>query len=69
MEDNTDDVKQHQKLREKALKDGWVYVKIMNGMYGLLRAGLLAQDLLKQKLEKHGYTQNMLTPGLWKHHR
>ena len=36
-------------------------------MYGLPQAGLLAQQLLEKRLEKHGYTQSKQTPGLWKH--
>ena len=46
------------------MQDVWVYVKIRKDMYGLLPVGLLAQELLKQWLERHGYTQNTLTPGL-----
>ena len=36
-------------------------------MYGLPQTGLLAQQLLEKRLEKHGYTQSKQTPGLWKH--
>jgi hypothetical protein len=36
-------------------------------MYGLPQAGPLANKLLKQQLNKHGYYQNRLIPGLWKH--
>lgn len=36
-------------------------------MYGLPQAGLLANKLLKQQVNKHGYYQNRLIPGLWKH--
>ena len=36
------------KLKELANKDGMVFVEIQKGMYGLLQAGLLAQQLLEK---------------------
>ena len=36
---------------------------------GLPQAGLLAQQLLEKRLEKHVYSQSKQTPGLWKHDR
>ena len=37
-------------------------------MYGLPQAGLLvANELLEKRLNKHGYHQSKLVPGLWKH--
>ncbi len=47
--------------------NGVVYVKIQKGMYGLPQAGILANKLLEQQLNKHGYRQSPTTPGLWKH--
>jgi hypothetical protein len=32
-----------------------VYIKIQKGMYGLPQAGILAQQLLEQRLNQHGY--------------
>jgi hypothetical protein len=55
------------KLNNKATSDGFIYIKIQNGMYDLPQAGILAQELLKKKLNKHGYHQSPLTPGLWRH--
>ena len=37
------------------------------GMYGLPQAGLIANELLEKQLNKHGYRQSKLVPGLWKH--
>jgi hypothetical protein len=34
------------KLREKATKNGSIYIKAKRGMYGLLQSGLLANELL-----------------------
>jgi hypothetical protein len=52
------------KLRDKANHKGHVLMEITKGMYGL---GLLANELLEQRLNKHGYVQSKLVPGLWKH--
>ena len=54
-------------LQGKATKDGHVYIKINKGMYGLPQAGILAQDLLAERPEEHGYYQSTIIPGLWKH--
>ena len=47
--------------------DGWVYIKIVKGMYGLPQAGKLANDLLKKRLAMWGYYPVQFTPGLWPH--
>ena len=52
---------QHQ-LKAKATDDGWVYVEICKGMYGLPQAGLLVQELLEQWLENKGYHQHKHPP-------
>jgi hypothetical protein len=44
-----------------------IHMKVVRGMYGLPQAGLLANELLEQRLNKHGYQQSKLVPGLWKH--
>jgi len=36
-------------------------------MYGLPQTGLLANELLEKHLNKNGYKQSKLVPGLWKH--
>ena len=53
------------KLHEKVTTDGHVYVEIQKGMYGLPQAGILAQQLLEQRLNQHGYSQSKAVPGLW----
>jgi hypothetical protein len=47
--------------------DGWVYIEIRNGMYGLKQAGLLANQLLKHLLELFGDYPARLTQGIWLH--
>jgi Reverse transcriptase (RNA-dependent DNA polymerase) len=51
------------------VKNGTVLARIDKGMYGLPQAGILANKLLKQRLEPHGYCECMHTPGLWKHNK
>ena len=41
-----------------------MYVKVHKGMYGLLKAGFIVQQLLAKRLVTHGYTQSKFTPGL-----
>ncbi len=50
-----------------ATEDGYIYCKIQKGMYGLPQAGIIAQELLKEHLSKHGYLQSKIRHGLWKH--
>ena len=62
-----EDVIKHYKLNQKVDAKGFVYVKIVKGMYGLPHAGIIAQKLLEERLNKHGYYQSKYTPGFWKH--
>jgi hypothetical protein len=61
-----EDIIEHYNLRNKAL-NGYVYMEIRKGMYGLPQAGILANKLLKKRLARHGYFEQPHTPGLWKH--
>ena len=61
-----DDIKRQYKLQQKC-KDGFVYTEILRGMYGLPQADILANKLLRERLEPHGYFKANHTPGLWKH--
>jgi hypothetical protein len=47
--------------------DGWVYIEIRKGMYGLEQAGLIANQLLQTRLAPFGYYPARHTPGLWLH--
>jgi hypothetical protein len=47
--------------------NGFVYVEIRRGMYGLPQAGRLANNQLIAQLAPHGYEPCALTPGLWHH--
>ena len=47
-------------LEPKADKNGQVYVNIRRGMYGLPQVGLLAQQLLEERLNAKGYSHSTL---------
>eukprot|EP00804_Cyclotella_cryptica_P005280 CCRYP_015798-RA/>CCRYP_015798-RA protein AED:0.29 eAED:0.29 QI:0/0/0/1/1/1/2/0/570 len=57
------------KLHNKANKYGFIFIEVTKGMYGLPQAGLLANLLLEKRLNKHGYFQSKLVPGLWHHNK
>jgi hypothetical protein len=52
---------------ENIVKNGNVMARIDKGMYGLLQAGILANKLLKDRLQPHGYQECEHTLGLWRH--
>ena len=65
--DIPDEVIEEYNLREIVDDDGYVYCEITKGMYGLPQAGITAQELLAERLAKHGYHQSKIIPGFWKH--
>jgi hypothetical protein len=65
--DMPEDVIAHYKLNKIATPEGYIYCEIQKGMYGLPQAGIIAQQLLEERLEKDGYRQSKTTPGLWTH--
>jgi hypothetical protein len=67
LSDMPEDVIAHYHLLNITTPDGYVYCNIRQGMYGLLQAGIIAQELLAKRLKEHGYTQSETTPGLWTH--
>jgi hypothetical protein len=67
MRDIPEEIIVEYKLRDLATADENVYIEANRGMYGLPQSGLLANKLLEERLNKHGYLQSKLVPGLWKH--
>ena len=49
------------------VKNGYVYIEIQRGMYGLPQAGILANKLLKERLLQNDYFEVPHTPGLFWH--
>jgi hypothetical protein len=64
--DIPDNIIELYKLRDIA-HDGYVFVRIQKGMYGLPQAGIIAQQLLEQRLQANGYHQSKINPGFWTH--
>ena len=56
----------HQPIHVKrhSTRDDSVYLEANKGMHGLPQAGLLAQELLQERLAQHGYYQSKIIPGL-----
>jgi hypothetical protein len=54
------------KLNELA-RDSWVYLEMRHGIYGLPQAGILANNLLQDRLSKFDYYTAATIPGLWHH--
>lgn len=52
---------------KKIEHDGWVYVKISKGMYGVSQVGKIAIEMLQKRLARFGYHSVNFTPGLWTH--
>jgi hypothetical protein len=52
---------------QSLVKNGNVMARIDKGMYSLPQAGILANRLLKERLQPHGYHECKHTPGLWRH--
>jgi hypothetical protein len=47
--------------------NGYIYIEIRKGMYGLPQAGIIANNKLRKHLVTFGYIPTEHTPGLWKH--
>ena len=52
LSDIPDEVIEEYKLREKATKNGSIYIRFKRGMYGLPQSELLANELLEKHLNK-----------------
>ena len=57
----------HEKNKYEKKGNGWIYMDIQKGVYGLPQAGFFANNLLKKRLPKHGYYELPHTPSLWKY--
>jgi hypothetical protein len=55
-------------LHEK-VKNGWVYFKVVRGMYSLPQSGSNSHNELEEQLNKEGYFKSPLVPALWKHNK
>ena len=67
LEDIPQEIIDEYKLTTIATKEGWVYIEIRRGMYGLPHGGIIAQEQLEKRLNKADYYQSQIIHGLWKH--
>ena len=67
IENFPDDVIEQRKLNDIVDAKGFVVIRIKRSMYSLPYGGIIAQKLLEERVEKHGYRQSNQTPGFWKH--
>ena len=49
------------------VKNGYIYMKIHRGMYGLPQEGIIANTLLKERLAPFSYYEAKHIPGLFLH--
>ena len=61
------DIQTKYNLDQKVAKDGYIYICIKKGMYGLKQAAILAYEQLKKVLLPYGYSPVVGTVGLWQH--
>jgi hypothetical protein len=61
------DIRKKYELWKFVTADGYIYIRIKKGMYGLKQAALLAYQHLVKQLAPYGYRPCPYTTGLWKH--
>ena len=52
---------------ESLVENGYIYIQVDKGMYGLKQAVILGHNDLKKHLKLYGYIPVKHTPGLWCH--
>ena len=63
----TQDIRDKYDLDTRLASDGYIYIKIKKGMYGLKQAAVLAFDNLVENLSIHGYAPIPHTSGIRQH--
>jgi hypothetical protein len=62
-----DDIRKKYELWNLVSADGYIYIRIKKGMYGLKQAALLAYQHLVKQLAPYGYHPCPYITGLWEH--
>ena len=47
--------------------DGYLYVQIEKGIYGLVQSGIIAHKAIKEHIQPYGCAPAKITQGLWAH--
>ena len=59
------DIRDQYEIEGLIAADGYVYIKIIKGMYGLKQAAIIAYNHLIYPMEPHGYYLVPFKTGLW----
>ena len=59
------DIRDRYEIEGIIAADGYVYIKIIKGMYGLNQAAIIAYNQLIYHMKPHGYYSVPFTTGLW----
>ena len=62
-----EDIQNWYELDKKVTPDGYIFIRIKRGMYGLKQAAILAYCHLQENLLQYGYKPIVGTVGLWEH--
>ena len=62
-----ENIRNRYELDKKVTPDGYIFIRIKRGMYGLKQAEILAYCHLQEKLLQYGYKPIVGTVGLWEH--
>ena len=62
-----DDIRQKYKIDSLIHDDGYVYCKIIKGMYGLKQAVMLGRENIIRALKPYGYLPDPMAPNIWRH--
>ena len=61
------DIRDRYNIEVLIAADGYVYIKIVKGIYGLKQADIKAYNQLISHMDPHGYYPVPFTTGLWAH--
>ena len=59
------DIRQKYSIDKIIDADGYVYCKIIKGMYGLKQAAMLGRENIIKVLKPFGYTPDPMAPNIW----
>ena len=61
------DIRDKYEIEVLIAADGYVYIKIIKGMYGLNQAAIIVYNHIISHMDTHGYYEVPFTTGLWSH--
>ena len=61
------DIRDQYQIEVLIAVDGYIYLKIIKGVYGLKQVAIIAYNQIILYMESHGYYPVPFTTGLWTH--